>query len=372
MDFSCGPLAKVQEVVQEGMETGLHVGGQVYVSLRGETVADLAVGEARPGQSMTSGTLMAWFSAVKPVTAVAVAQLWEQGRLSLDDPVSAHLPAFGCNGKQEVTVHHLLTHTGGFRSADYDMTNPDWEETIARICEAPLEPGWVPGERAGYHIETSWYILGALVQQVDGRPFGQYVREAIFDPLGMPDSWLGIPEDVAGGYAGRIGQLQATEGPGPEPYFLDCEARRCRCDPGSGGYGPIHDLGRFYEGMLGTRGHEHTVLKRETIQAVTARHRQGMRDETFGHVYDWGLGFMVDSKMHARGKLAYDFGAHASARTFGHGGFQCAMGFGDPEHGLAAAWVLNGLPGEAKHMRRNHAVNSAIYEDLGLATPGRP
>jgi CubicO group peptidase (beta-lactamase class C family) len=354
--------------MREGMDAGLHIGAQVYVSLCGETVGDLAVGEARPGLPMSPGTLMAWFSAVKPVTAVAVAQLWEQDRLSLDDPVSAYLPAFGCNGKEAITVRHLLTHTGGFRTADYDMTDPGWEQTIARICEAPLEPGWVPGERAGYHIETSWYILGALVQHIDGRPFGQYVREAVFVPLGMPDSWLGLPEDMAGGYAGRIGQLQATDGPEPQPYFLDCAARRRRCSPGSGGYGPIHDLGRFYEGMLGTTpGEKPQILTRETIEAITARHRQGMRDETFGYVYDWGLGFMVDSRMHARGKRAYDFGAHASPRTFGHGGFQCAMGFGDPEHGLAVAWVLNGLPGEAKHMRRNHAMNSAIYDDLGLA-----
>jgi len=367
MDSSSGPLSGTASVVREGMDAGLHIGAQLYVSLGGEPVADMAFGEASPGESMTRDTLMAWLSAVKPVTAVAAAQLWEQGKLSLDDSVCTYLPAFGRNGKEAVTVRHILTHTSGFRVADYDIAAPNWEETIERICEAPLEPGWVPGERAGYHIETSWYILGAVVRAIDGRPFGQYVREAVFEPLGMPDSWLGMTEAVEKGYAGRIGQLQATDGPEPEPCFLDAEPRRRRCNPGSGGYGPIHDLGRFYEAILGMAPQgAPQVLSRETVAAMTGRHRQGMRDETLGFVYDCGLGFMIDSKQYARGKRAYDFGAHASPGTFGHGGFQCAMGFGDPAHGLAVAWVLNGLPGEAKHMRRNHTLNSAIYEDLGL------
>ena len=77
------------------MEAGLHLGVQIYVSQRGEVVADLAIGESRQGEPMRSESLLLWFSATKPVIAVAVAQQWERGRFDLDDRVSAHLPEFG-------------------------------------------------------------------------------------------------------------------------------------------------------------------------------------------------------------------------------------------------------------------------------------
>ena len=81
----------------------------------GETVADFAIGEARPGTTMSRDTMVTWFSMTKPSVAVAVAQLWERGRLELDDAVATHVPEFARNGKDRITLRHLLTHTGGFR-----------------------------------------------------------------------------------------------------------------------------------------------------------------------------------------------------------------------------------------------------------------
>jgi len=66
--------------------------------------------------------------------------------------------------------------------------------------------------------------------------------------------------------------------------------------------------------------------------------------------------------------VPYGYGPHCSPRTFGHGGSQCSIGFCDPEHCLVVAWVCNGRCGEGRHQRRNRAINTAIYEDLGLAT----
>src|SRR5688572_28910496 len=100
------------------MAERLHVGAQMYVSLNGEPVACFGMGEARSGVAMTADTLMLWLSSVKPVGAVAIAQLWEQGELELDDRVADYIPEFGVKGKEGITIRHLLTHTGGFRLAD--------------------------------------------------------------------------------------------------------------------------------------------------------------------------------------------------------------------------------------------------------------
>jgi CubicO group peptidase (beta-lactamase class C family) len=105
------------------------------------------------------------------------------------------------------------------------------------------------------------------------------------------------------------------------------------------------------------------LLSPQAVEAVSARHRAGMMDETFGIVIDWGLGFIIEA-------IAY--GRHASPRTFGHGGAQSSVGFCDPEHGVVVALLTNGMPGHARHYPRFEAIATAIYEDLGLAAPGAP
>src|SRR5215207_517825 len=104
-------LPKTLSAIRRGLEAGLHVGAQLYVSFRGETIADVGEGIPRAGVPMRTDTLMLWLSAGKPVSAIAVAQLWERGLLDLDDPVARHIPEFGVNGKDVVTIRHILTHT---------------------------------------------------------------------------------------------------------------------------------------------------------------------------------------------------------------------------------------------------------------------
>ncbi|MGH9282806.1 MAG: serine hydrolase domain-containing protein, partial [Acidimicrobiales bacterium] len=103
-------LPGTEAAVGEGATAGLHVGAQLSVWFRGRP-AGLASGSARPGVAMTGGTLLPWFSATKPLTAAAVLQQWERGRLDPDDPVARHVPEFGAAGKEGVTLRHLLTHT---------------------------------------------------------------------------------------------------------------------------------------------------------------------------------------------------------------------------------------------------------------------
>ena len=126
----------------------------------------------------------------------------------------------------------------------------------------------------------------------------------------------------------------------------------------------MRELGRLHEALLrngelgGTR-----ILSPQTVQAMTARHRVGMFDETFGIVIDWGLGVTVDSML---------FGRHCSPRAFGHGGRRSSSAFADPEHGLVVAVVTNGMPDTVRHYQRFSRINSAIYVDLGLAEPDAP
>lgn len=194
------------------------------------TVADFAVGEARFGVAMTPATLLAWASATKPVTCSAAALLWQRGLFDLDDPVCRHLPEFATNGKETVTIRHLLTHTGG-------MSEPmqgahTWDEYTAAVCGAMLIEGWVPGKRFAYNSVAMWGV-DALVVRLSGRPFWQFVREALFAPLGLRDSWIGMPGEVYRGYA-EVDRVAAI------PGYARCGTEQWVTwgRPTGGGHGP--------------------------------------------------------------------------------------------------------------------------------------
>jgi CubicO group peptidase (beta-lactamase class C family) len=363
-------LPRTQEAIEAGIRDGLHLGTQIHVSQRGELVADAALGEDRPGSPLAPDHLMLWLSSTKPVGAVAIAQLWERGRLELDDPVARHIPEFGQKGKEGITLRHILTHTAGIRMLDTGWPQKSWDEIITRLCAMKPEPRWVPGEKAGYHTASSWFILGEVVRRVDGRPFDRYVREEIFDPLDMRDSWVGMPPGRYQTYIqeGRIGAMWNTEASPPEPHGWDTEERCVNPSPGGNGYGPMRELGRFYEMLLGRGAYRNRrVLLPQTVEAFTTPQRVGMMDATFKHVLDWGLGFIVNSARYGAETVPYGYGHHASPRAFGHSGYRSSTGFADPEHGLAVALVFNGMPDNDAHERRVRAVLDAVYEDLGIA-----
>ena len=384
-------LPKTLALLEQGRHSILHPGAQVYVSLRSEVLTDVALGEARPGVSMQPETLTLWLSAGKPVTAIAIAQLVERGLLAFDDVVSRHLPEFAQNGKDEITIRHLLTHTAGFRDADKLAENLPWEEMIARICATPLEAEWQPGAKAGYQMLSSWFILGELIRRVDGREAGRYVRENIFEPLGMRDSWMGIPADQIASYGDRMALMHYS---GRTEFrvhpFWNAGDDFAACRPGSGVRGPIRELGRFYEALLDVMSERRTPIRRvladsreddcaesefgapaslvsaAMMRELTRRHRIGLFDHTFQHTLDLGLGFIVNSNRHGAETVPYGYGRHASEATFGHSGSQSSCAFADPEHELVVAWHCNGQPGEPRHQKRARTINSLIYEELGL------
>ncbi len=348
---------RVQKVLQDGIDDGTHIGAQLHVSQYGETVVDLALGEARPGVPMTIDTMMIWFSMTKAVTSVAVAQQWERGALDIEAPVVRYIPEFGARGKDAITLRHLLTHTAGIPNADGILQGEPWRESnadnLARIYDAPLE--YEPGTRAGYHPAAGMTVLGEIVARVSGAPYSEYVRREIFAPLGMDDCWVGMPAERFDAYGDRIGLMHNTEGAEPQRLpGIDSPRAAATPMPGAGGRGPMRELARIYE-------HLDTLLQPVTVAAVSARHRTEMTDETFGIVIDWGLGFAIDT---------FAMGCHCSRRTFGHGGHQSSVAFRDPEHGVVVAVVCNGMPGRERHNARLVAISSAVYVDLGIAKPG--
>lgn len=379
--FDGARLPRTAAELAAQVAAGLELGGQIYLALRGEVVADAAFGEARPGEPMRRDHLMLWMSSTKPVAAVAICQLWERGRLELDDPVARHIPEFAQGGKDRVTVRHLLTHTGGVRMLDTGWPGAGWDGTVARVCAQRLEPRWEPGRKAGYHLASSWFILGELVRRLDGRPFEVYVRDEIFTPLAAADCWIGMPAERYRAYGGRIAPMfdvaaaagaagAAAPPPRPAPWTdngATSEARIVVPSPGGNGCGPIRELARLYlmiaaGGVFGGR----RLLRRETVEALAARHRVGMVDATFRARLDWGLGVIVNSAHYGEPEMPYGYGPFAGPRTYGHSGARSSTAFADPEAGLVVALAVNGMPADDAHRLRFERLTAALYRDLEL------
>ncbi len=354
-------------VIQEGMGRQLHTGCQLYISRGGSAVVDCGTGQSFPGQPMTAQTINLWLSAGKPLTAAAILQQWERGRLSLDDRVARFLPDFAAGGKDRVTIRHLLTHTGGFRMAEGGWPDVEWDESIRRICAAVLDPDWIIGRTAGYHTSSSWFILGEILVRLTNQSYADTMQRDLFEPLGLVDTWASITPSQLTRYGDRVGRIFARER--GELQLLDWHSElRCqRPSPGSNTRGPIRDLGRFYE-MLFNQGStaKGRLLSPQTVDAMTARHRVGAFDLTLAHVVDFGLGVIIDSNQYGSETVPYGFGRYCSPRTFGHGGAQSSQGWCDPEQGLVVAYYFNGRPGEPQHGRRVRQLNEAIYTDLKL------
>ena len=355
---------QVIDVVEQGIADGTQIGAQLYVSQGGDVVIDTAVGEARPGVPMTRSSLMIWFSMTKAITSIAVAQQWQGGALDVDDRVVEYIPEFGVNGKDVITLRHLLTHTAGIPFSDGILKAAPWRESRAenlhRIYNASLD--YEPGSRAGYHPGAGMSVLGEIVERTSGVPYEQYVRDAIFNPVVAEDCWVGMPQDRFAAYGDRIGIMHNTENE-PKPVGLDTAEVTAVPIPGGHGRGPMHELAKVYESLL---GYGDPILDPVTVAATSARHRTEMLDETFGIVTDWGLGFAVDT---------YAMGRYCSRRAFGHGGHLSSIAFCDPEHDVVVACVFNGMPGRDRHSARLDAMSTAVYLDLGIAKPsdeGRP
>jgi CubicO group peptidase (beta-lactamase class C family) len=372
-DQKLSELTRTRAAIRGGIAEGLHTGCQLFASIAGQPVADLAMGDSReatigqPAVAMTRDTIVLWLSSTKPVVAAVILQLVEAGRLELDRPVADSIPAFAAGGKESITLRHLLTHTGGFRYVDVGWPETGWDEIIARICRAKVERDWVVGQTAGYHPFTSWYILGELVRIAAQQPLPTYVRQHVLEPLGMLDCWIGMPREQWRAYGNRVAKLIDTERPQHAPFRYANEQGATDCIPGGNGVGPLGELVRFYEMLLGGGQRDGVrILSAESVRMMTSRQREGKFDLTFKRVIDWGLGLIIDSKRYGIENVPYGYGRHASDSTFGHGGSQSSVGFADPDRQLAVGCYFNGMPGEAAHQKRLRAVLDALYEDLGL------
>jgi CubicO group peptidase (beta-lactamase class C family) len=208
--------------------TRQHIPGMSVAVLRGDSVVlargyGLANVERRV--PATDSTVYAVGSVSKQFTAAAIVLLSQQGRLRLDDPITRYLPE-GLAVWSGVTIRHLLTHTSGIPQDTTLDERRDYPETkLVRSAVRPLE--FPPGKLESYS-STGYALLGVIIHRVSGVPWGHFVRDSIFRPLGMRTAGVNSEMDtVANRAAGHYLVNDTLQKPDPVSPSLNSAADCC-------------------------------------------------------------------------------------------------------------------------------------------------
>ena len=361
--------AAVEAVAHRHIELGLHSGAQLAVYRRGELQVDLCLGTA----AATEARLL-WFSATKPLAAVAVLLLADRGLLDLDRPIAELWPEFGAGGKAACTVRHVLTHRGGFPvfPRDFDWARiDDWDAVCS--ATATIEAEWPPGADTGYHPVSYGFALGEVIRRVDGRSPRDFLRDEVFAPLGM-DASLGVDEARLARVVPIEAKSEATllDPTGSERRTSDIVRRFSLAStlrgqlPAANAIGTAETLARFYDAMLaclpasaGRTGPR--LLRAETAAAATSVQWATDLDRTATLPASYGLGFLVGGALEPFNEPG----------VFGHTGQQCTIGYADPARGLAVAYLTNGLHGPVEVHQRYADIALALVAGCDEADRGR-
>ena len=282
---------------RDQIDAGKIAGAVLLIARDGKVVVHEAFGwrDVHTKSPMNRTTMFRMSSNTKPVTAAAVAVLADRDKLRFTDPVRVHLPTWNNRRARAITIHHLLSHTSGIRIDA--LFAPEWigwpwsgprtlrKETdrIGRVGGGP-EPG-----TSYFYTNAGYNALAGLVETVSGRPLHDFLRDEIFKPLGMADSYGFEADEILSAKARRMGPTYtraeggawtATWKPGDPP-----EVPFAR---GSGGLvTTAWDYAVFMQMLLngGIYG-DVRLLRPETVRAMLTAHTpSGAR----GYGYGWGI-----------------------------------------------------------------------------------
>jgi len=320
------------------------------------------------GTAVKPDSMFAIASMTKAITSAAALQLVEQGRMSLTEPVSRHLPeladvqvleGFDASGKPKlraarrpITLHHLLTHTSGFCYDSWSAEMVRWEaavgETLPPSVVAPRVPlMFDPGTRWQYGYSVDW--VGKLVEAVSGMTLEEYFRRSILLPLGMVDTTFVFPAEkfdrLVSGYRRQDdGTLK------PDPRAVP--ARPVAFNGGGGLYSTCADYVRFMQMILrnGQTESGKAILRSATVKQMSTNQIGNLvagrlksqrpavtRDVDLhpGATDRWGLGFLINEKPYSDGRSA---GSLAWAGVFN------TFYWIDPRKDLCAVIMMQFLP----------------------------
>jgi len=370
--MSTAGLARIDELMKEHIEAGHIQGGVTVVARRGKVVHFSTHGEmdAAKGRAMETDAIFIMASSTKPVLGVAAMMMIEEGLMSSSDPVSKYIPEFADmkvaipiesakkdvkakdKGKSKekgkgkgkgkvpayrlvpvdtpVTIHHLLTHTSGLTGrglARGTIGRHTQDDTLAsyvpRLAQAPLD--FQPGTQWGYSMGLD--IVARVIEIVSKTPFDEFLRERIFEPLEMNNTYFNIPSDK---HSKRI----VLTGIGAEK--TKDWIKTTQYISASAGLSSIAEDFLHFEQMLLNGGElfGHRLLSPASVAMMSSNQVGDLYATTGKKPKGMGFGYTVGVTLDS--KLAADY---RGSGTFGWRGAAGTVSWTDPENELVAVYL---------------------------------
>ncbi len=332
--FSPERLERVYQFLGKAVQTGKIPGAAIQLArhgIAGEPRSFGRLGLTLDSPPMPTDAIFLTASVTKPVTVTAVMLLVERGKLLLDDPVCSIIPEFGANGKEQVTVRHLMTHTSGLP----DMLPEDrtlrsqhapLAEFVQRICTLKLD--FPSGTNIQYQ-SCGTAMLGALVERLEGIALPAFLQREIFGPLHMTSTALGI-QNLPAERVAQVNideEMQGKDWGWNTPYWHNFGA------PWGGMFATVGDLGRFCQLFLnGGELDGLRILGPATVQAMTTDQTSAMPalPESVRMGQSWGLGWRRQST------IGWSYLGNLTAPgAYGHGGATGTVVWMDPARELS-------------------------------------
>jgi CubicO group peptidase (beta-lactamase class C family) len=361
VNLSSERVQKLDQMLEQAVQNGEVPGLVALIAKDGKIIYHSAKGlsDVESKKQMEKDAIFRIASQSKAITATAVMILWEEGKFRLDDPISKYIPEFKNSqflqdfnpsdttyttspAQKEITIRHLLTHTSGlgygvidgdekmrmiYDKAGivdlYTTENISIEENIKKLAKLPLHAS--PGEK--YTYSEGLDVLGYFIEIVSGKPFDQFLKERIFDPLGMEDTWFYLPQDKASRLV-RIHRKVDGEWENYPTTFYDPDypvtgAKRF-FSGGAGLSSTAEDYATFLQMYLnGGEWNGNRILSPKTIETIMADQVGDLWGTADGKHYGLAFGVVSENGV-AKGGIG-------SEGTFDWGGYFNTQYFADPQ-----------------------------------------
>jgi CubicO group peptidase (beta-lactamase class C family) len=330
-------LSRARRDVDEGILPAV----QLAVGFEGEIVAAATYGVPDDQRFVT-------FSVTKAFSGGLAWLLMSEGAISDATRVADVVPAFGDNGKGDVTITHLLTHTAGFpRAPMRPEEGADREQRRKRLSSWRLD--WEPGTQTEYHATSAYWALVEVIDEVTSADYREVFASRIAAPLGIPGltmgAAVGAQSDVVtitsvgqvGEGAETFGDKVKETGEGFLLRFNEPEVMAAGV-PGAGAVGTASDVATYYQALLHNPGE---IWDPAVLADATTNVRNKLVDPLFSCPANRTLGLVVagdDDKSAVRG-----FGNHTGPRAFGALGVGGQIAWADPGSGLSFCYLTSGI-----------------------------
>jgi CubicO group peptidase (beta-lactamase class C family) len=362
-------MAGVRAAFEQNFTDCAEVGACFCATVDGETVADLWGGYADAARARVweRDTIVNVYSTTKTVAALTALLIADRGELDFDAPVARYWPQFAANGKDEITVAQVMSHSAGL-SGWREPLRPedlyDWEKATASL--AAQEPFWKPGTASGYHAVTQGFLIGEVVRRITGRSLGTVFREEIAEPLGA-DFHIGLPESEEPRvaelvppeqepFSGDVTELQdnAAHNPRLNTAVANSRAWRAAELPAGGGTGNARSVAQVHTILAnGGVARGRRFLSEATCRSALRVQVEGP-DLILGIPLRFGLGFAVGGAFMPNPNTLYWGGAGGSLTII------------DMDARATYAYAMNKMGGGLGDMRA-FAPISAAWEALARA-----